>query len=252
MQPAVRSSPPEMATWHTDLAHMGDATLPPGPAVHCRLGGRYSLPTFLKYRARFLLLAVPLPSLVARPSCCSQEDVGAKRARPPPPPGMATAPKPGMIAEIGGSPAVKNLALGCAFGSCPVVQSVQENAGCSLFPPPGAARLFSCPRPVRCHKAPPSALALPADDTPRYGHLLVGGPGPIGPARSGISGVRGREILRSSPKIHREFIAAGYGLGGVSPSPERLLLLSRAARWCPLDAPPSPLSLFTGVRGETV
>jgi hypothetical protein len=107
----------------------------------------------------------PLHTRLARPSCCA-EPVGAKRARPPPPPGMAAAPKPGMIAEIGGSPAVKNLALGCAFGSCPVVQSVQENAGCSLFPPPGAARLFSCPRPVRCHKAPPSVLALPANNTP--------------------------------------------------------------------------------------
>jgi hypothetical protein len=30
---------------------------------------------------------------------------------------------------------VKNLALRYAFGSCPVVQSAQENAGCSLFPP---------------------------------------------------------------------------------------------------------------------
>src|SRR5215204_1281429 len=53
-----------------------------------------------------------------------------------------SAPKPGMIAEIGGCPAVTILALRYAFGSCPVVQSVQENAGYSLFPPPGAVRLF--------------------------------------------------------------------------------------------------------------
>jgi hypothetical protein len=51
----------------------------------------------------------PLHTRLARPSCCA-EPVGAKRARPPPPPGMAAAPKPGMIAEIGGSPTVKNLA----------------------------------------------------------------------------------------------------------------------------------------------
>jgi hypothetical protein len=81
----------------------------PVPTVHWRRGGRYCLPTILKYRARFLSLAAPLHTRLARPSCCA-EPVGAKRARPPPPPGMAAAPKPGMIAEIGGSPTVKNLA----------------------------------------------------------------------------------------------------------------------------------------------
>jgi hypothetical protein len=85
-----------------------------------------------------------LPILPARPSCCA-EPVGAKRARPPPPPDMAAAPKPGMIAEIGGSPAVKNLALRYAFGSCPIVQSVQENAGCSLFPPSWSSPAFLLP-----------------------------------------------------------------------------------------------------------
>jgi hypothetical protein len=66
-------------------------------------------------------------------------------ARPPPPPDVATDPKPGMIAEIGGSPAVKNLALQYAFGPCPVVQSVQENAGCSLFPPSWSSPAFLLP-----------------------------------------------------------------------------------------------------------
>jgi hypothetical protein len=35
--------------------------------------------------------------------------------------------------------------------------------------------------PARCHKAPPSVSALPADNTRRYGHPFAGGPGPIGP-----------------------------------------------------------------------
>src|SRR5215207_7682635 len=93
----------------------------------------------------------PYP-FAARPTCCA-EPVGAKRARPPPPPDMAAAPKPGMIADLRGSPAVTILALRYAFGFCPVVQSVQGKPGAPYHPPPGAARLFSCPRPVRCHKA---------------------------------------------------------------------------------------------------
>jgi hypothetical protein len=108
----------------------------------------------------------PLHTRLARPSCCA-EPVGAKRARPPPPPGMAAAPKPGMIAEIGGSPTVKNLALRYAFGSCPVVQSDQENAGCSLSSPSWSSPAFLLPAVwVRCHKVPPSVLALPANNTP--------------------------------------------------------------------------------------
>jgi hypothetical protein len=48
---------------------------------------------------------------------------------------MATDPKPGMIAETRGPTAVKNLALQQAFGSCPVVQLTQENAGRSIISP---------------------------------------------------------------------------------------------------------------------
>jgi hypothetical protein len=79
-----------------------------------------------------------------------------------------------------------------------------------LNPPPGAARLFSCPRPVRCRKGPPSALILPADNTPRYEHPFTGGPNPIGPARRGLS--RRRElridrVLGSSPRTFSNMAA---------------------------------------------
>jgi hypothetical protein len=40
---------------------------------------------------------------------------------------------------------VKNLALQQAFGSCPVVQSAQGNAGCSLFPPSWSSPAFLLP-----------------------------------------------------------------------------------------------------------
>ena len=65
--------------------------------------------------------------------------------------------------------------------------------------------------------------------------------------------MRGRGILRSLrclrgslgswllPKVHRGFIAAHYGSGGVGLPSEQLLLLSRVARWFPLGPPFSPV-----------
>jgi hypothetical protein len=108
------------------------------------------LVTLLSHPPRGAAFALPPPFVCgtqhthpgSRPSCLP---VDAKRGRPPPPPDMAADPKPGMIAEIQGSPAVKNLALQHAFGSCPVVQSVQENAGCSLFPPSWSSPAFLLP-----------------------------------------------------------------------------------------------------------
>jgi hypothetical protein len=90
---------------------------------------------------------------------------------------MAADPKPGMIAEIQGSPAVKNLASQHAFGSCPLVQSAQENAGCSLFPP--------------------------LLEQPGFSLARVGGPGPMGLARSELP----RTLLRrtSQTSVKRKF-----------------------------------------------
>ena len=64
----------------------------------------------------------------------------------------------------------------------------------------------------------------------------------MGPIRS-FQTVSGRGILRSLPGIHRQFIAARYGIGGVGLTSEQLLLLSRAARWFPLDPPFSLASI---------
>jgi hypothetical protein len=55
----------------------------------------------------------------------------------------------------------------------------------------------------------------------------------VGVSRQSLEGI----FSEVRPRIHREFIATRYGLGGVGLSPERLLFLSRAARWCPLDSP---------------
>jgi hypothetical protein len=53
-----------------------------------------------------------------------------------------------------------------------------------------------------------------------------------------------------SRAVHREFIAAGYGNGGVGLPSEQLLLLSRVARWFP-QGPPFSLALFLRrVRGR--
>ena len=52
---------------------------------------------------------------------------------------------------------------------------------------------------------------------------------------------RGRALLRTSLGIHRRFIAARYGIGGVGLTSEQLLLLSRVARRFPPD-PPFPVA----------
>src|SRR5215203_3597410 len=78
----------------------------------------------------------------------------------------------------------------------------------------------------------------------RYSHRRLALPKTRDPTRPAIfQTVSRRVILRSSPRIHREFIAARYGLGGVGLTSEQLLLLSRAARWFPLDPPFSLASI---------
>jgi hypothetical protein len=50
-----------------------------------------------------------------------------------------------MIAKTRAPLAVKDLSLRYAFVRSPVLQSAPESSRALLIPPPGAARLFSCP-----------------------------------------------------------------------------------------------------------
>src|SRR5215203_4166572 len=86
----------------------------------------------------------------------------------------------------------------------------------------------------------------------RYSHRRLALPKTRDPTRPAIfQTVSRRIILRSSPRIHREFIAARYGLGGVGPTSEQLLLLSRLLVGFPWTHP-SFLPLFTQVRGRGI